>query len=430
MTRKILLCTVGGSHQPILEAIGSNSPGHTCFFCTGNDPETGKSGSINQVIGSGLVVKAPPNDKTPSLPNIPTQADIDTSQFETCIVPADDLYEAFIIMCDTVSRLARQSPDARFIADYTGGTKTMTAALVCAALERDDVDLQLVTGARPNLISVETGTEQAMIVSVARLRFDRAMKLYLGAWQRFAWHEAAEGLQSLRIATNSPDRVRLGVARAISRALARWDDFDHAGALDLLVTYAARVARVWPTMLPALRILTHEGDQQQDPARLFDLWWNAERCASQGRFDDAVARVYRLIEWTAQWQLRSKLDIDTGNVPSELLPEGIDVRPDHDGKMKAGLWQAWQIVAAKVDGPARELIAGETGRALHDLLAIRNRSILAHGFLPVQQSDWKRIQRWMEHHFLPILGVLGKEVGLRQPPRQLPHELPDSVFET
>ena len=51
----------------------------------------------------------------------------------------------------------------------------MTAALVCAALERDDVELQLIAGARPNLVRVEDGTERAMTASVARLRLDRAM---------------------------------------------------------------------------------------------------------------------------------------------------------------------------------------------------------------------------------------------------------------
>lgn len=55
--------------------------------------------------------------------------------------------------------LAERFPGARFIADYTGGTKTMTAALVCTALERDDVTLQLVSGARPDLVAVRDGTE-------------------------------------------------------------------------------------------------------------------------------------------------------------------------------------------------------------------------------------------------------------------------------
>ena len=40
-----------------------------------------------------------------------------------------------------------------------------------------------------------------------------------------------------------------------------------------------------------------------------DLWRNAERRAVQGRYDDAVARCYRMVEWTAQWLLRTRCNV-------------------------------------------------------------------------------------------------------------------------
>ena len=172
MNAPILLCTVGGSHQPIIEAISSTEPCYVLFFCTDRDPATNRPGSIEQVTGAGNVIKASYTDPKPTLPNIPTQAGLKADQFEVQIVPADDLDGAYSVMRDAIAALAsdKQFPDAGFIADYTGGTKTMTAALVCAALERDDVELQLVTGARSNLVSVMDGTQQAMTASVARLR--------------------------------------------------------------------------------------------------------------------------------------------------------------------------------------------------------------------------------------------------------------------
>ena len=343
MTGIVLLCTVGGAHQPILRAIESTKPRHVCFFCTDRDPETGKPGSIVQVTGKGAVIKAHRDDKKPTLPNIPTQAGLADECFETRVVPADDLDGAYLVMRTAVAELAHRLPGTRFVADYTGGTKTMTAALTCAALESEDVELQLVAGARPDLFRVANGTEHAVVASVARLRLDRAMAPYLGAWRRFAYHEAAEGLDDIRIAADAADRARLALAQAMSRALARWDDFDHAGALDLLDTYAGRVAPSYPSMLPALRWLTRETGKQREPARLWDLWLNAERRASQGRFDDAVARVYRLIEWTAQWQLRDKIGADTADFPPERLPASVDAPPARDGKIKIGLWSAWQI---------------------------------------------------------------------------------------
>ena len=428
MSNPILLCTVGGAHQPILRAIGSTSPRYVCFFCTGRDPGTGRPGSIVQVTGKSNVIKANPGEAKPTLPNIPAQAGLDADRFEARTIPADDLDGAVFAMRAAVVELAERFPGACFVADYTGGTKTMTAALVCAALERDDVELQLVAGARPNLVRVEDGTEQAMTASVARLRLDHAMAPWLGAWRRFAYHEAADGLDGIRVATGNPGRAQLEFARSSSRALARWDDFDHGGALALLDIYAGRVARYFPEMLPTLRLLANEDDAKHEPARLFDLWLNAERRAAQGRFDDAVARWYRLMEWTAQWQLRTGTGADTADFPQELLPPDTDPTPGRDGKIKIGLRQTWQVVEQRLPGPAQAFIA-EHGRELRDLLDLRNHSILAHGYRPVDNADWRRVGSWTRERFLPVLRALAAEAGLKGEPSQLPTELPETVRE-
>ena len=79
------------------------------------------------MTGPGNVIKAHPRDDRPSLPNIPTQAELDGDWFEWRIVPADDLDGAYRAMRDAIVSLGTQFPGARFVADYTGGTKTMTA---------------------------------------------------------------------------------------------------------------------------------------------------------------------------------------------------------------------------------------------------------------------------------------------------------------
>ncbi len=121
----------------------------------------------------------------------------------------------------------------------------------------------------------------------------------------------------------------------------------------------------------------------------------------QGRFDDAIARWYRLMEWTAQWQLRKELNADTADFPSDLLPEDADVTPRRDGKIKIGLWQAWQVVKDRVPGPAQKFVTNH-GKELLDLLEVRNNSILAHGFRPVSESDWQRVHSWTKKNFCPF----------------------------
>ena len=108
-------------------------------------------------------------------------------------------------------------------------------------------------------------------------------------------------------------------------------------------------------MLQTLSILKDEKNKRREPALLFDLWLNAERRAAQGRFDDAIARWYRLMEWTAQWQLKTKLDADTADFPPDLLPEDADATPGRDGKIKIGLWQAWQVLGERLTGTRSRL---------------------------------------------------------------------------
>ena len=107
-----------------------------------------------QVTGKGSFIKADPDDTKSTLPNIHTQAGLAGGRFEAREVPADDLDGAFFVMRATNVELAGRFPGARFIAAYTGGFKTMAAAQVCAALEGEEIALQFVAGARPNLLRV------------------------------------------------------------------------------------------------------------------------------------------------------------------------------------------------------------------------------------------------------------------------------------
>jgi hypothetical protein len=71
----ILLCTVGGSHQPILTAIQELKPAFVLFFATGRDQATGKPGSIETITGNGhpIQVRSDSGD-VEHLPNIQAQA--------------------------------------------------------------------------------------------------------------------------------------------------------------------------------------------------------------------------------------------------------------------------------------------------------------------------------------------------------------------
>ncbi len=420
MQEKVLICTVGGSYKPVVTAIREVAPRFVCFLCTGRDPGTGQPGSRGQVEGKGSVIKAHPKDPNPSLPNIPTQVGLDADQYEVRIVPADDLDEVVLKTMKLLPELRERFPDALLLADYTGGTKTMTAGLVMAALETDDVELRLVTGARGDLSKVHDGTEHSMVASAEAVRLCRAMAPYLGAWKRYSYGEAANGLAGLTPSRDLQLRAELQIAQDLSAAFDAWDRFDHGRALQRIRIYRPRIgARVGP-LLKFLEILASDGDKRQEPARLLDLWCNARRRAAQGRYDDAVGRAYRLLEWTAQWLLRTRAEIeDTGDLPEEKVVEGIDIQRNRDGKWQAGLFAAWGLVEHHLGGEPKRFARDQRQHMLNHLSA-RNASILAHGFTPIDAEAWRRFESWMTGTFIPMLSAAAAEHGMRMGLPELP----------
>ncbi|QXP83825.1 TIGR02710 family CRISPR-associated CARF protein [Methylococcus sp. Mc7] len=413
---KILICTVGGSHQPILTAIRELNAHFVCFVCSDTDAATGRPGSSVQVTGRGAVIKAKPDDDKPTLSNIPVQAGLEAERYEVRLVPADDLDQVYNVCRQALKDLHGRYPDAAIHADYTGGTKTMTAGLTLAAIEDERVELQLVTGGRVDLIRVRNGYESAAPANIEAIRQQASMRPHLDAWARFAYAEAEAGLRSLPTPRSLVLRAQLNRARDLSAAFAAWDRFDHTGAISRLEHYAGTLPKETASLLGILRGLADGRAAKGPAAQLLDLYRNAERRASQGRYDDAVARLYRLLEWTAQWLLQRHCGVETSNLPQDFAPR---IAPNRDGKRQAGLFEAWRLVGEKTSGPMAEFIHLRQAQLL-DHLKVRNGSILAHGFEPIRRDAWDSFHQWLESGFIPDLLRETAAVGIRNMPPQLP----------
>ncbi|MGD0959525.1 MAG: TIGR02710 family CRISPR-associated CARF protein [Methylomonas sp.] len=416
---KILLCTVGGSHQPIVSAINDLRPDYVVFICTDKDPATGRAGSLIQIQGLGSCIRANPGDDKPSLPNIPTQAGLAPEQYEVCLTLSDDLDRIYLDCNQAIDAMHKRFPDGKIAADFTGGTKSMSAGLIMAALERPEIDLQLVTGSRADLIKVQDGSQFSNPANIEQIRFQRLTAPYRQAWERYAYSEAEAGLKTLKSPLDTGLRGQFIRFRDLSRAFAEWDNFNHGLALSIIQSYTAKLPDNLKGYIDSAVHLNHNNPAKRDAARLFDLYLNAQRRAAQGRFDDAVARIYRLIEWSAQWQLKTRCNIETGNVPPEQIPPDFSLTQNRDGRWQAGLFQAWRLVGVKTGGAAAAFIAEQEG-ALLNHLNVRNASILAHGFEPVQAADWLTLHGWLEQSFIPMLLAETAPVGLKKMPAQLP----------
>ena len=148
MGKSALVVSVGGSHEPIVEAIEATQPDFVLFVCSNDDPVTFNKGSYTQIQGEGKIIKANFTDEKPTLGNIPSQLDLDEDSFRVVLVDADDIDQAYSIISDELPGLVSEYDTV--ICDYTGGTKSMTSSLVLASVDNEQVKVQVVAGARGN----------------------------------------------------------------------------------------------------------------------------------------------------------------------------------------------------------------------------------------------------------------------------------------
>ena len=424
----ILLCTVGGSHQPIMTTIKEIKPDYVCFICSEDDPATGKPGSYIQITGKGAVISKKPNEK-PTLPNIPTQLNLQSNEFEVKLVPADDLDKIVIEVNKTIKELKARFPNAHIIADYTGGTKSMTAGLIISCLEDIDIELRLVTGARANLIKVNDDTQRSISASIDLIRYQRKISPYLYAWKRYAYDEAFKGLSQIEVPRDQQLRAEFNIAQNLSQCFDLWDKFDHEQANTFLKLYASKLKNEYNFLLPQVSSLigrendSNEKKQTIEACKILDLWLNAQRRAIQGRYDDAVARIYRLLEWIAQWLIYKYFNKETSKMPSEILPSELksELKLELTGEkeIKLGLLNSWKFISLKLPKEDWVDFFKSQEKILLNFLSMRNDSILGHGFTPVKEDNWQQFSLWVEGELIPLFL---KEANIKMP-KQLPNEL-------
>lgn len=115
--KKVLIASVGGSHEPIVSAIIQAQPDFVYFLCS-----TGKAGS-DATVEKTIVPSVPRAEGTYAIERVQSPDEL-----------KDVLAACARIESDLAQRFAGEELEVR--ANYTGGTKTMSAGLVTLAQRR------------------------------------------------------------------------------------------------------------------------------------------------------------------------------------------------------------------------------------------------------------------------------------------------------
>lgn len=400
----LLALTVGGSCAPLVAAVRDYAPDFVCFFAS-----SGPRGSRTLVDGPDKVCNG--------APSVVAQTGLAPERYEIVeLDEPDSLPECYGKVREALARLGAEREGWRRIADYTGGTKTMSVALALAALEAG-WELSLVTGTRPDPVKVLNGSEMAALVNAwevrARPRLAEARELF-NAYAYASAEGLLAGLARTGPLSNALQReVRQWVA--VCRAFDAWDRFDHERARQLLEPYQSRFVPQWRFLKTLVGLARATGYEP-----VLDLVRNAERRAGRGRYDDAVARLYRALEMLAQVRLgQREPPLNTGDLDVSALPEGLRHRYealcDQAGKVRIGLHRAYTLLEELGD-PLGEVWRRQRERVL-DALKKRNDSILAHGSQPLGKGDYEEMVQIVRAFIEEGLAALGVKVQAPQFPR-------------
>jgi len=340
-------------------------------------------------------------------------------RIECCDDPehVDQLADSYARIIDSV-RL--QHPTATFEADFTSGTKAMSAALAVAAAAAGATRLLYATGSRDASGRVMQ-TDKLITLSPefigARRELAQLARLFDHGQFAAVAQQSSDLCKRLAGAGHDGKDVfgRASSLAFIADAYRDWDLFKWNAAHEKLKGVnrerAELVAAGWDVksierQRDLLKTIARRPSEKQPPApeRLVDLLCSAQRCLDRGRYDDAVARLYRLIEYICQARLHRYDITDTSAAPVERL-RSVAPRYEQSQRhwsdrraVKLGLYDSLSILGEAGDRVGLWLCDRYFGNGVHSgiakgllgaLLDKRNRSLLAHGTDPIDHEPAK-----------------------------------------
>lgn len=405
---KILFITVGGSFQPIVTAISQLKPDRIIFICSGGD-----RGSQTQVIGKNKPCEVRKGQEViERLPNIPEQLNLgDTFKPERDLIivdDPDDLSECYQRITEKIRQIEQEFPHAELLADYTGGTKTMSVSLGLAAIDYQLTVYLTTSTTRQNLIRVERG-ERVQRATTTSVKITRTLEQLLPSFlEQYNYPAAIAELENLlqNMELSPGDRKQIQKQLDLCYGFNCWDRFEHSQAWEYLSPYLkdeklrSHILFLKRVMGNREKIALAVNDNFTAPDKMRghnyeiveDLLLNAERRAKLERYDDAVARLYRALELLAQVRLFNEYELMTGNLELTKIPESLHPKYEkmrsEKGNVQIALRQAY-ILLTELKDPALSELYKQYEKAIFDKLQTRNYSILAHGLSPINKSNYQ-----------------------------------------
>ncbi len=382
-----MVVTVGGSTKPIERSIFEHRPEFVSFFAS--------------------------QDTCDLIAQIKSSLEAQGVSIKSEVTLADDVND--LLHChekaeEAVQRVMRRGYERdNVIVDYTGGTKNMSVALALAAITHG-VSFSYVGGSERTKSGVGVVVDGHEIVYKSINPWDflaveekKKIALLFNQYQFKAANDLIDGL----LEKSSKYKSLFRKISFLIDGYQNWDLFRHKDAqkafdrakieeiMESDDSSLKAFARATQERLPFLNEIIARA-KKPSVFSILDMFSNAERRFEEGKVDDAVLRLYRLVEMVAQEKLMNSYAIDVSNARKDQIPESLrdefvkNHTGAHDNKIKLPMTAAFRLLGELGDETGKIFTAGE-GR-FRDIQSSRNHSYLAHGFESSKETTYIKLR--------------------------------------
>ncbi len=388
LTTKAMIISVGGTPAPVIKTIREHKPEFVSFFASQN--------SIDHVAK----IKSAINCEEFSVTSEVTLAD-DVNDLLHCHQRAEEAIKRVLL---------KGFKKEVITVDYTGGTKNMSVALALASISCG-FSFSYVGGrerTKDGVGIVVDGQEEVYhnVNPWDFLAIEERKKIAV-LFNQYQFKAARELTNSLAGRSTKYKAVFKKMGLLVD-GYYMWDLFRHPEAVQLFEK--ARTDDTLEGEDEAIRDFAVVAKQHlaylkgnvdakiKGPSSflILDLYSNAERRAEEGKVDDAILRLYRVVEMIAQERLLNKYGIDTSNVKADQIPAGLveeyirKFKDPHNGVIKVPQAAAYMLLAALEDEIGKLFEANQL--RFKDIQSSRNGSYLAHGFRSSTEKTYEKLR--------------------------------------
>jgi CRISPR-associated protein (TIGR02710 family) len=311
------------------------------------------------------------------------------------------LYRAYSAYVEEI--IEQQDDQTDYVVDFTSGTKAMSAAIVAVAIEKRITTVSYVYGERDNQGRVISGSERVHSLQPNAIFAARAIKQAKQFFNIYQYEAAIALLTSLSdYHKGAQGRTLIQLAKAYNAR----DKFDFEGAKSFFTELEVEGSSVLISesvikiSCKTVKLLAADAPFERKGNELIrELWFNAERRAEHGNYDDAIARLYRLLELIGQVAFKSHFGYMNSDVPvDDELPVRLKPSDPKQLKIKLALRDTFEYLAEK--DVQEGILWTNNWSEIEKILGNRNYSILAHGLDAVDKEKYDRFRTQVKE-FLP-----------------------------